>query len=660
MKTPEVLNCSRFAGGIALLFSLLAILSPIETAEDLRMPFARWAEAVEIQSLSADFTSVRHDGSVQESRETVRGTWRISLQPSARHFLKCLQDGNEDVCHWNASSGEGRQWTISQGAVRAKGTLTAGPPPPFGLAVHPSDFFFLIQLDRPVRRYLDMVEFEARRLGGTRYAYLLKNQDRQNIVVYILDDAALQPLIEMRSYVPPIPDYPARNPRLGTDIELPAGFKGLICFVRKRVLETTTKAGRQIPTRWTVEHALQPPSVHDEVSLNPETLRVNEMLGDEDFPNQWPDGTIVFDAVRGHGYSTRHGQPIDAEIISEASLELWLKEAGVDPAPIAIDVPAVTGCGANVLYLALRMLGVQPSLNQLAQELGIEVHQPYSSLASIARSAERAGRPAVAVSAGKEILRAPQGEPVLLHVKKSIKGSKEPFDHFILVEGYESQTDTVRVYDPPQTPYRAEVANVGKVWTGKALVFSGTSGHRLAVMPIWKRQQLWVVAGGLFFLFVVGCCLSKLVRKHNRATGSLLIVLGALLVGCEGRSASPAVRTRGPSHVDFGKVKRTLTNLSHTFEIENTGEVPVTIGDVSRSCSCMAVDFERKTLPPGKTVQLRVELETKLVVGKRQASALLRLGNGEGLLLSVEAVVEASYRAGVTPGTWVLLANTSP
>jgi hypothetical protein len=537
--------------------------------------------------------------------------------------------------------------------------LTNSPPPLLGFAHYPSDFYFLIQLDRPLRRYLDMVEFEGIRLEGSRYVCLLKNKEPQNVVAYVLDGTAPQSLLEMRAYVPPLPGYPSKNPALGTDIKMPPGFETLICFVRKRVLETTTKAGKQIPTRWTVEHAFHPPGVHVEVSLDKETLRVDEELTDAELTAEWPDGSTVFDAIRGRGYSIVGGKRVEADVISESSLETVLKDSGLEPATTASIAPAVTGCGANVLYLALRMLGGQPDLMELTRELGINVNQPFTSVASLANAAERAGKTALAVSAGNEILRSPDLEPVILHVKRTIRGIKEPVDHFILIEGYNARADTVRVHDPPQKPYPAKVASVAKIWTGKAIVFHGTASHRLVTTPFWQRRQPWVIAAGTLLCLVTAGAAITLCRGRKRGIAALLGT-SFLLLGCEVGASRPAVRVVGDPSFDFGKVERTNENRAHTFTIENTSAAPVAIEAVSRSCSCIAVDLEQKCLAPGGRLHLRLELETKMIVGKRRATALLRFDSGESLLLSVEATVEAAYKSNITPATWVLLRDTTP
>lgn len=634
---------------------------------DLERSFRAWADSVEVQSFACRFTAeLEGSPAGQEPGRAgdgpVVGEWRISLLPSPRQFLSFRLSDQEGECSWDSLQGEGRIWAKVEGSTQANGSLLNAPPKTFGYCEYPSDLFFLINDGRPIRRHLEMVDFEARRLEGSKAAFFLKHRDRSHFLAYIMDLSAAQPILELRMYVGLYEGAPLRNPGLGSDLELPRDFPAAVCFSKKRVLASTTRSGRSVPIQWTVEYALVPPDARYRVSLDPATLRIDEPLRDEELTARWPDGTEVLDTVSGKSFSVVGETRVEARVISEAMLESILAEAGLPPRPGADGRPTVTGCGANVLYLALRLLGKEADLRGLCSSLGIEVNQQLSSLEALVATATSLGCGALAVEGGKELLRsATRHEPVLLHVRKVIQGKDTGLWHYALVDDYDAHTGTLRVLDPPFKPARSPVSDVQAIWTGKALVFAGTPAHAVATRPVWRSPTVIAlglcVAAGVLFL-----ALGR--RRPGRArlatAGVQGVLVAALLAGCGEVAPGEGLRVVGGSTVDLGRVRRSSSNLHHRFEVENARATAVSIRDIRSTCSCISVSAETRSLAPGQRTGVRLELDTKLVVGRRKATAMLVLDRGDPVLLSLEAFVESSYNVAVSPGVWTLPADLRP
>jgi hypothetical protein len=73
---------------------------------------------------------------------------------------------------------------------------------------------------------------------------------------------------------------------------------------------------------------------------------------------------------------------------------------------------------------------------------------------------------------------------------------------------------------------------------------------------------------------------------------------------------------------DFGTVRQERSDLIHTFQIRNTGNVPVSLKVASRGCACLAVDCPEEVKPGGTArVEVHVAIETR--EGPMETYALL-------------------------------------
>ena len=57
---------------------------------------------------------------------------------------------------------------------------------------------------------------------------------------------------------------------------------------------------------------------------------------------------------------------------------------------------------------------------------------------------------------------------------------------------------------------------------------------------------------------------------------------------------------------DFGYIKEAKGQVSHTFELTNTGNKPLVILQVITSCGCTRPSFPTKPIKPGKTAKIKI------------------------------------------------------
>lgn len=79
------------------------------------------------------------------------------------------------------------------------------------------------------------------------------------------------------------------------------------------------------------------------------------------------------------------------------------------------------------------------------------------------------------------------------------------------------------------------------------------------------------------------------------------------------RTSGPRLSIDAPSH-DFGKVRQGTT-LRHLFKLANTGGSSLDISDIESSCGCTTVGDWPKTIKPGDSALLPIELDTAQFLG---------------------------------------------
>ena len=115
--------------------------------------------------------------------------------------------------------------------------------------------------------------------------------------------------------------------------------------------------------------------------------------------------------------------------------------------------------------------------------------------------------------------------------------------------------------------------------------------------------------------------------------------------------SSPAARVDGPQFKfakgdthDFGKVAKGPV-AEYTFEFTNTGTQPLIVMDVTPSCSCTKVEWDKQPISPGQKGHITLGVKTSELTGVFNKGVYIRsnaiVPNGEKrytLYLKGEAV----------------------
>ena len=91
----------------------------------------------------------------------------------------------------------------------------------------------------------------------------------------------------------------------------------------------------------------------------------------------------------------------------------------------------------------------------------------------------------------------------------------------------------------------------------------------------------------------------------------LIVLFTAGMVSAQQKEAS--ITVTGSAVHDFGEVKESDGDVSHTFTVINNGELPLVISRVVASCGCTQPVWTKEPIAPGKTGEVTV---TYLVAGR--------------------------------------------
>lgn len=83
-----------------------------------------------------------------------------------------------------------------------------------------------------------------------------------------------------------------------------------------------------------------------------------------------------------------------------------------------------------------------------------------------------------------------------------------------------------------------------------------------------------------------------------------------LALCCLPGSAQPAMKLAPLSH-NFGSLDPQADPVSHTFELENTGDEPLVILRVETGCRCTSATYPRRPVAPGEKAQISVTYDPK-------------------------------------------------
>lgn len=62
---------------------------------------------------------------------------------------------------------------------------------------------------------------------------------------------------------------------------------------------------------------------------------------------------------------------------------------------------------------------------------------------------------------------------------------------------------------------------------------------------------------------------------------------------------------------DFGTIQEDNGSVSHTFKIDNQGDMPLVITRVIASCGCTTPDWTKEPIAPGKSGEVKITFDPK-------------------------------------------------
>ncbi len=63
------------------------------------------------------------------------------------------------------------------------------------------------------------------------------------------------------------------------------------------------------------------------------------------------------------------------------------------------------------------------------------------------------------------------------------------------------------------------------------------------------------------------------------------------------------------SSFDFGVIKEANGKVSHTFTVENSGDMPLVITRVIASCGCTTTEWPKQPIPPKQKADIKVTFD---------------------------------------------------
>ena len=92
----------------------------------------------------------------------------------------------------------------------------------------------------------------------------------------------------------------------------------------------------------------------------------------------------------------------------------------------------------------------------------------------------------------------------------------------------------------------------------------------------------------------------------------IIYLFMAILLATTSMLAAPkggAVISAENTSYDFGTIKEADGKVSHTFEISNTGDMPLVITRIIASCGCTTPEWTKEPIAPGKKAEIKVTFD---------------------------------------------------
>ena len=130
---------------------------------------------------------------------------------------------------------------------------------------------------------------------------------------------------------------------------------------------------------------------------------------------------------------------------------------------------------------------------------------------------------------------------------------------------------------------------------------------------VMRRKKFFLlmknVSTRLFLLFYVQKKMLSVITVHNLAVRDLYLkqMTGKISPGRDRiKTTAKAIN----SEVDFGAFSKSEEKTA-VFEIENTGDNPLVILDISTTCGCTTANYDKRPAKPGERLRIEVRMTPK-------------------------------------------------
>jgi len=328
-----------------------------------------------------------------------------------------------------------------------------------------------------------------------------------------------------------------------------------------------------------------------------------------------------------------------------------------------------TACGPIAAVLALHTLGVETSLDEMAERCGWVQGEflPLDNLQKALRSYRGIDAQIIRLTPRQltDLLMDSQTVVILATRKRT-----DEIDHAVCAIGVQDNDQVIHLIDYPELHQRKLIGEIADVWDGVALV--------VRISPFYRALGDFAVLFAPTILFII-VFLWFLNRRRDKKTpqvppiACILLILACSIVSCKKQEteSTPAPQTKQPP---AALAKSTLARsffLKHHFGDVNAGEVlncslelknetdkPMPFGHSSTSCGgCLHVKTMPQEILPGETGIFELEFNT---TGKRGATPQqATFWDAEPKTLLVLADIGATVRAVWTDPEMISLGNLS-
>lgn len=114
-----------------------------------------------------------------------------------------------------------------------------------------------------------------------------------------------------------------------------------------------------------------------------------------------------------------------------------------------------------------------------------------------------------------------------------------------------------------------------------------------------------------------------------------------LATGMASAQQKKAVISAEETSFDFGTIKEANGNVSHTFQIKNTGDAPLVLTRVIASCGCTTPEWTKEPIAPGKAGDIKITYNPKDRVGPfTKTISVYSNGKTGSFILTIRGEVE--------------------